>query len=78
MLPGLRASIGVTRSYSIAAHFYALLVTWICSQCLYVYLEYSFVREEEVRGLQVTMKDPVVMEMVYCPQQLYHQCFYLT
>ena len=35
-------------------------------------------REEEVGGFKVAVKDPVVMEMMYCPQQLYHQRFDLT
>lgn len=43
-----------------------------------LYLEYPFMREEKVGGFKVTVKDPVVMEMMYCPQQLYHQRLHLT
>ena len=36
-----------------------------------LYLQNSLVAEEKVGSLQVPVKDPVVMEMVDCPQQLY-------
>ena len=34
--------------------------------------------EQEVRGLEVSVKDPVVMEMMNCSEQLYEESLDLT
>merc|ERR550534_677450 len=42
------------------------------------HLEDSVVAEEEIACFQVSVQDPIVVEMMYCPEELLHQTLHLS